>query len=68
MRGFIKEGQKDITTWITAENEMVTSISGLDIQGPGIENIQAIEDCELLALNLFLPEQENFGVSDAVCF
>jgi CRP-like cAMP-binding protein len=51
VRGFIKEGQKDITTWITAENEMVTSISGLDIQGPGIENIQAIEDCELLALS-----------------
>ena len=30
VRGFIQDGQKDITTWITAENELVTSISGLD--------------------------------------
>lgn len=51
VRGFIKEGNKDITTWITVENEMVTSISSLDIQLPSIENMQAIEDCELLALS-----------------
>lgn len=50
VRGFIKEGQKDITTWITAENELVTSISGIDKKDPAMENIQAIEDCELLAL------------------
>ncbi len=50
VRGFIKEGQKDITTWITAENEMVTSISSLDSREPNDENMQAIEDCEMLAL------------------
>ena len=48
IRGFIIESQKDITTWITAENEMVTSITSLDLQVPSFENIEAIEDCELL--------------------
>ena len=50
VRGYIKEGTKDITTWITAENEVVSSISSLDIRQPAVENIQAIENCELLAL------------------
>jgi CRP-like cAMP-binding protein len=50
VRGFIKEGKKDITTWITAENEVVSSISALDAREPALENIQAIENCELLAL------------------
>ncbi len=50
VRGFIKEGHKDITTWITAENEMVTSISSLDHREPNEENMQAIEDCDMLAI------------------
>ena len=50
VRGFIKEGKKDITTWITAENEVVSSISALDAREPALENMQAIENCELLAL------------------
>ncbi|HEY5967625.1 MAG TPA: Crp/Fnr family transcriptional regulator [Chitinophagaceae bacterium] len=50
VRGFIKDGTKDITTWITAENEVVSSISSLDMREPAQENMQAIENCELLAL------------------
>lgn len=50
LRGFMIVDQKDITTWITAENELVTSITSLDLEIPALENIQAIEDCELLAL------------------
>lgn len=50
VRGFVVVDQKDITTWITAENELVTSITSLDLEVPALENIQAIEDCELLAL------------------
>ena len=50
VRGFIKEGTKDITTWITAENEVVSSISALDKREPAMENMQAIENCELIAL------------------
>jgi CRP-like cAMP-binding protein len=50
VRGFVKDGTKDITTWITAENEVVSSISSLDAREPAQENMQAIENCELLAL------------------
>ena len=50
VRGFIKDGTKDITTWITAENELVSSISSLDAREPAQENMQAIENCEMLAL------------------
>ncbi len=50
VRGFIKEEIKDITTWITVENEMVTSIYSLDNDEPATENMEAVEDCELLAL------------------
>ena len=52
VRGFIKEGKKDITTWITAEGEMVSSILSFEEKGSAIENMQAIEDCEMLALTL----------------
>jgi len=52
VRGFIKEGKRDITTWITAEGEMVSSILTFEGRGSAIENIQAIEDCEMLALKL----------------
>jgi len=48
IRGYIVESKKNITTWITAENELVTSISSLDLEVPSFENIEAIEDCELL--------------------
>jgi CRP-like cAMP-binding protein len=51
VRGFIREGKKDITTWITVEGELVTSIYSLDVKTPATENMQAIEDCDLLALS-----------------
>ena len=50
VRGFIKEGTKDITTWISVEGEVVSSISSLGEKEPAIENMQAIENCELLGL------------------
>ncbi len=49
-RGFVREGRKEITTWISCERELVTSITGFDKQIPAKENIQAIEDCELTGL------------------
>lgn len=51
VRGFVREAQKDITTWIVVENELVSSILSLDNPAPAIENIQALENCELLALS-----------------
>ncbi len=50
IRGFIKEGKREITTWISSDNEMVTSITSLDLAIPALENIQAIENSELLVL------------------
>jgi len=52
VRGFVKEGKREITTWITGEGEMVSSILTFEEKGSAIENMQAIEDCEMLALTL----------------
>jgi cAMP-binding proteins - catabolite gene activator and regulatory subunit of cAMP-dependent protein kinases len=51
LRSFVKEGIKEITTWIAGEHELVTSITSLGLQQPARENIQAIEDCELFGLS-----------------
>ncbi len=51
LRGFVKQGTKDITTWITAENELVTSISSYYQQVPSIETIEALEECILIAIH-----------------
>jgi len=51
VRGFRREGPKDITTWIVLEKALVTSIFSLDERAPAIENIQTLENCELLALS-----------------
>lgn len=51
LRGFLKDGEKEITTWITVEHELVTSIGGLNVQLPSKEYIQAIEPCELLVMS-----------------
>jgi CRP-like cAMP-binding protein len=51
VRAFIKDGPKEITTWISVENELVASIRGFTMQEPSVENIQAIEDCELIVIH-----------------
>ena len=51
VRGFTREGQKEITTWITVENELVSSILTLNSQKPSVENIQVLENTELLVMS-----------------
>jgi len=51
LRSFVKEGAKEITTWITGEHELVTCITCYGLQQPARENIQALEDCELSVLS-----------------
>jgi CRP-like cAMP-binding protein len=51
LRSFVKEGAKEITTWISGEQELVTCITSFGLQQPARENIQALEDCELCALS-----------------
>jgi CRP-like cAMP-binding protein len=50
IRGFTREGHKEITTWINVENQLVSSIFGLNNKEPSTENIQALENCELLIM------------------
>ncbi|MEP7267360.1 MAG: Crp/Fnr family transcriptional regulator [Saprospiraceae bacterium] len=57
LRCFIKDENKEITTWITAEGEMVASISSFIYQRTSMESIQAVEDCDLLALSYTDMEQ-----------
>ena len=51
LRGFIKDEDKEVTTWITAENDMVSGINSFFTQTEAEEYIQAIEDCELIAFS-----------------
>ncbi|MGG9972512.1 Crp/Fnr family transcriptional regulator [Ferruginibacter sp. SUN002] len=51
IRAFIKEGKKDITTWITVENELVTAITSFNLQAPALENIQALEDTDMIVMS-----------------
>ena len=51
VRGYIKEGKKDTTTWITVENELVAPIYSFIMQVPSIENMETIEDSDLLAMS-----------------
>jgi CRP-like cAMP-binding protein len=52
LRGFIKEGNKEITTWFALENELVAAISMFTSNVLTKENIQAIEDCEMFAMKI----------------
>lgn len=51
VRGYISSGQKDTTTWLTAEGEMVTAIRSFILQVPTEEKVQALEDCEVLEID-----------------
>ncbi len=51
VRGFIKDNKKDISTWISADGELVTSISGIDGHSNALENIQAVENCRMLRVS-----------------
>ncbi len=44
VRGYFNYNGKEITTWISVDGELVTSISGYFKNKPAIENIQCLED------------------------
>ena len=57
VHGFIKEEGRQITSWISEENQIIGSIRTLLTMGPCGEYLQAVEDCELIALPIaFLAE------------
>ena len=52
LRGFIEEDGKEITTWISIEGEMATSIYSLHQKKPALENIEAVETTWLLQMKV----------------
>jgi CRP-like cAMP-binding protein len=51
VRGFIRDGKKDISTWFSFENELIGAICEPDQQpSPSIEYLQALEDCTLICI------------------
>lgn len=51
LRGYIIDNKREVTTWMTSENELVTSIRSFMLQMPTLENIAAIEDCRVIYLH-----------------
>lgn len=50
LRSFVKYGKREITTWINPENEITTSIRSMSKRQASNEYIQALKDCELIAI------------------
>ncbi|MCX2430679.1 MULTISPECIES: Crp/Fnr family transcriptional regulator [unclassified Pedobacter] len=50
VRGFVKDANLEITTWISKENEIVGTISNLWVNADSEEYLQALEDVDLIAL------------------
>lgn len=68
VRGFIKDGSNEITTWIAKENEVVGTIRNLWVDGDSEEYLQALEDVDLIAIPHVLSEYlyENFPEANIV--
>lgn len=68
VRGFIKDGSTEITTWISKENEVVGTIRNLWGEGDSEEYLQALEDVDLIAIPHVLSDYlfENFTEANIV--
>ncbi len=44
VRGYFDHNNTEITTWVSVDNTLVTSISGYFKNAPALENIQCLED------------------------
>lgn len=51
IRGYVLEDKKDITTWISVENELAASIASFVLQIPSVDNLEAIEEAELVGIS-----------------
>ena len=68
VRGYIKDGDSEITTWFAKENEIVGTIRNLWGDGDSEEYLQALEDVDLIAIPHVLSEYlyENFAEANVV--
>ncbi len=51
IRAFIRQGDKEVTTWISTNSEMVTSIYSMRENRPSMEYIQVIRESVLLEID-----------------
>lgn len=67
-RGFYKADGKEITTWISRENEIIGTISNLWTDQESNEYLQAVEDVDLIAIphSLTIMLYENFHEANII--
>lgn len=68
IRGYIVDDEKEITTWICREGEVITSIQNMLDPGAMGENIKTLENCELniMPISAIQHLYENFPEMNAV--
>jgi len=68
VRGFIKDGDTEVTTWISKEDEIVGTIRNLWVESESEEYLQALEDVDLIAIPHVLSNYlfENFTEANIV--
>ncbi|MEH3114282.1 Crp/Fnr family transcriptional regulator [Pedobacter terrae] len=68
VRGSVKDGDTEITTWISKENEVVGTIRNLWVESDSEEYLQALEDVDLIAIPHVLSNYlfENFTEANIV--
>lgn len=50
VRGYMLDGKREITTWVTSEIQVVTSISSFFTQTPSAESMQTLEPCKMTVM------------------
>lgn len=68
VRGYIKDGNAEITTWISKEGEIIGTIRNLWLKGDSDEYLQALEDVELISIPHVLTEYlyDNFPEANII--
>lgn len=68
VRGYIKDGKAEITTWISKEGEIIGTIRNLWLKGDSDEYLQALEDVELISIPHVLTEYlyDNFPEANII--
>ncbi|KQR67674.1 Crp/Fnr family transcriptional regulator [Pedobacter sp. Leaf176] len=68
VRGYIKDGKTEITTWISKEGEIIGTIRNLWLKDDSDEYLQALEDVELISIPHVLSEYlyDNFPEANIV--
>lgn len=68
VRGYVKDGTTEITTWISKEGEIIGTIRNLWLKGDSDEYLQALEDVELISIPHALTEYlyDNFPEANIV--